>query len=324
MLEFNDLFQKVKVENATEFNEIAELAKKESKRNNKIVLAICIILDFLIVFKVNGIGNKMPENAANQMNGMLVLVTLFQIIIIDLFVFLLISVIFSKNKRKYSEVFKNNIIKAFIDNFYDSVSYEPYTQMPRDIYREDRYNEYYNRYNSEDYFKGKILNQYDIEMAEVKTQKVETRRDSKGRTHTSTTTIFHGLFAKVRMDKSLQTSLQIRKNYKTTEEKVRMDSQVFEEYFDVASDNKIITMQILTHDVMDMLMSFVEATNIKFDISIYGNEMYFRFYTGEVFELPSLKAGAFDEVTLKKYYDILEFTYILSRKMIELIEEAKI
>ena len=52
--------------------------------------------------------------------------------------------------------------------------------------------------------------------------------------------------------------------------------------------------------------------------------MYFRFYTGEVFELPSLKAGAFDEVTLKKYYDILEFTYILSRKMIELIEEAKI
>ena len=98
----------------------------------------------------------------------------------------------------------------------------------------------------------------------------------------------------------------------------------FEEYFDVASDNKIITMQVLTHDVMDMLMSFVEATKIKFDISIYGSQMYFRFYTGEVFELPSLKKGAFDEESLKKYYDVLEFTYILSRKMIELIEEAKI
>ena len=324
MLEFKELFQKVKNENSAKFNEIAELAQKEAKRNKIICLIICIILDLLIIFNVNGMNDGISETGFSGMNGMFIFVILIQLIIIDIVIFVLISAIFGKNKRKYAEAFKNNVIKTLIDNFYDDVYYNPIGSMPKITYKEDRYNEYYNRYNSEDYFKGKILNQYDIEMAEVKTQKVETRRDSQGRTHTSTTTIFHGLFAKVRMDKSLQTSLQIRKNYKTTENKVRMDSQVFEEYFDVASDNKIITMQVLTHDVMDMLMSFVEATNIKFDISIYGNEMYFRFYTGEVFELPSLKAGAFDEETLKKYYDILEFTYILSRKMIELIKEIKI
>lgn len=321
MLEFKELFQKVKNENSAKFNEIAELAQKEAKRNKMIGLVISIILDLLIIFNVNGVNDGISETG---FSGILIFVTLMQLIIIDIVIFVLISVIFGKNKRKYAEAFKNNVINAFINNFYDNVMYTPNPGMPREIYEEDQYGEYYNRYKSEDYFKGKILNQYDIQMAEVKTQKVETHRDSKGRTHTTTTTIFHGLFAKVEMEKSLQTSLQIRKNYKTTEEKVRMDSQVFEEYFDVASDNKIITMQVLTHDVMDMLMAFVEATNIKFDISIYGNEMYFRFYTGEVFELPSLKVGAFDEETLKKYYDILEFTYILSRKMIELIKEVKI
>ncbi len=323
MLEFEELYKKIENENFSKFKEIEVLAQKESKRNNIISLIVCLILDFLILFKIFGMEQGFFGSGFGTMGGMIILVTLFQVLVVDVVVFVIISAIFSKQKRKYSEIFKNNIIKTLIDNFYDNISYSPRTQMPREIYREDRYNEYYNRYNSEDYFTGQILNKYDVQMAEVKTQKVETHR-SNGRTHTTTTTIFHGLFAKVRMDKSLQTSLQIRKNYKTTEDKVRMDSQVFEEYFDVASDNKIITMQVLTHDVMEMLMSFMEETKIKFDVSIYGSEMYFRFYTGEVFELPSLKVGAFDKETLKKYYNILEFTYILSRKMIELIEEVKI
>ncbi len=323
MLEFEELYKKIENENFSKFKEIEVLAQKESKRNNIISLIICIILDFLIIFKMMGFRNGITSSGFGSVGSMAILIVLIHVIVVDMLVFVLISLIFSKQKRKYAEVFKDNIIKTLIKNFYDNVSYEPFRKMPREIYREDRYNEYYNRYNSEDYFIGQILNKYDVQMAEVKTQKVETHR-SNGRTHTTTTTIFHGLFAKVEMDKSLQTSLQIRKNYKTTEDKVRMDSQVFEEYFDVASDNKIITMQVLTHDVMEMLMSFMEETKIKFDVSIYGSEMYFRFYTGEVFELPSLKVGAFDKETLKKYYNILEFTYILSRKMIELIEQVKI
>ena len=327
MLEFKELYQKIQSENLSKFQELEELAKKESKRNRKICAIICIILDLIILFAVSKVSNENLGNVSNEsgaFSGMMIFVTLFQLLIIDLVICLVICAIFGKNQRKYAQVFKENVIKALIDNFYDDAKYSPNTGIPKSVYNEDRYNEYYNRYNSEDYFEGKILNKYNIEMAEVETQKVETHRDSKGNTHTTTTTIYHGLFAKVDMEKSIQTSLQIRKNHKTTGEKVRMDSQVFEEYFDVASDNKIITMQILTHDVMDMLMSFVEATKIKFDISVYGSQMYFRFYTGEVFELPSLKKGAFDEDALKKYYDVLEFTYILSRKMIELIEEAKI
>ena len=273
-----------------------------------ISIIICVVLD-IVMFKVLNKG----------------VISLAPIALIDVFVFVIISLIFSKNKREYTRLFKENVIGALVGNFYEDLRYEPAGSISRNVYNEGRYNEYYNRYKSEDYIEGKIDNKYFIEMAEVKTEKEETERDSDGNTRTTTYTVFHGLFAKVQMDKSLQTSLQIRDNWDTSRgERVRMDSAMFEKYFDVASDNKIITMQILTHDVMEMLMDFRNNSKIKFDISIYGTQMYLRFNTGDVFELKSLKKGAFDKAMLNKYYDILDFTYTLSRKIIELIEEAKI
>ena len=103
-----------------------------------------------------------------------------------------------------------------------------------------------------------------------------------------------------------------------------MDSQEFEKYFDVSSSNPIIGMQLLTHDIMELLLSFRKLTDIKYDILINNNVMYLRFHTGNMFELKSIKKGAFDKDMLKKYYDILDFTYTLSKTIIDLIEKTEI
>ena len=309
-LEFEELYSQIEQNQKETFTEISKKMKEESNRNIMISLIICIIIDLIMIFKF-----------WNTMNKFMIF---FPIIIIDIVIFALIFAVFSKNQREYNRLFKENVISALINNFYDDLYFSPKSNMPRSIYDEARYDEYYNRYNSEDYFRGKIENRYDIQMAEVKTEKEETHRDSDGKTRTERYLKFHGLFAKIKMEKSLQTSLQIRGNFKTSESRVKMDSQEFEKYFDVASDNKIITMQILTHDVMEMLISFLQDTNLKFDISIYGTDMYFRFFTGEMFEAVSFKDGNFDKEKLKKYYDVIEFKYVLSRKIIELIEQAKI
>ena len=50
-------------------------------------------------------------------------------------------------------------------------------------------------------------------------------------------------------------------------------------------------MQLLTADVMELLINFYEITNIKYDIIVRNNNIYLRFYTGAMFELKSLKNG---------------------------------
>ena len=316
-LNFDELYSQMKNNLEGDFQDLIENAKNESKRNNKRSLIICIIIDVIIVllFIVKGIGNNIA----------LLIGSIWICLILDLFIFIIIHAIFSKYNRECNKKFKECIISTLIGNFYDNIMYNPTYKLDRRIYDEAGYNEYYNRYYAEDYFKGQILNRYSMEMAEIRTENVETSRDSNGETRTTTDLKFFGLFAKVNMEKSLQTSLQIRGNRKiSVGEQVKMDSLEFEKHFDVASDNKIITMQILTHDVMDMLIDFQRKSGIKFDISIYGRKMYLRFHTNEMFELRSIKKGVFDEEILRKYYDVLEFTYVLSKRLIELIEDAKI
>ena len=63
-----------------------------------------------------------------------------------------------------------------------------------------------------------------------------------------------------------------------------MDSKEFEKYFDVYSNSDIITMEILTHDIMEELVQFYDKYKIKFEIVIKNYNIYIRFDTGAVFE----------------------------------------
>ena len=122
---------------------------------------------------------------------------------------------------------EENIRKYLSNNFYDDLKYFPEKQMPREIYNEAKYNEYYNRYYSDDYIEAKINNEYFINMAEVKTQRKETKTDSDGNTSTRIYTIFHGLFSKIIINKSIKSELIITPNGKVplNKNKLEMDSR---------------------------------------------------------------------------------------------------
>ena len=83
-------------------------------------------------------------------------------------------------------------------------------------------------------------------------------------------------------------------------------------------------MQLLTHDIMELLVSFKKSTGINYDISIYDDIMFLRFHTGTMFEFKSFKKGAFDETMLRRYYNVLDFTYTLSHMIIDLIKKTEI
>ena len=320
MKNFEDLFREI--EENQEIKRSWQEAREEQKKMNKIRGIIAIIT---IVLGLGFIVLKMNLNSYKEFNAFLIIPSLFFIFFVNLIAFV-ITCLFSKKQNAYKLEFKQVIIKKLIDNFYDNLEYYPLKEMPERIYKKPNYNEYYNEYHSEDYFEGQIKNKYYIDMAEVFTEHVETHTDSEGNTHTTRTTIFHGLFAKVTSEKSITSELRIVQDKvgKYNKNRLNMDSSEFEKYFDVITDNKIIAMQLLTADVMEEMIEFENKTNMRFDIVIKENEIYLRFHCGNMFEPQAIKKGIINKAQLEKYFYMLNFTYNLSNRLIELINETEI
>ncbi len=83
-------------------------------------------------------------------------------------------------------------------------------------------------------------------------------------------------------------------------------------------------MQLLTADIMQELIDFRNENDIKYDITIINNNIYLRFYTGSMFEVTSLKKGIIEEKAFNKYFNITRFTYNLSKKLIDVINQTEI
>lgn len=320
MKKFEDLFKEI--EENQEIKESWQEAREEQKKLNKIrgIIAIVITVLGLIAMVI-----FIKKNPYMTLNIFAVFPFLFFILFINLIVFI-ITCAFGKEQKKYILDFKKIIIKKIIDNFYDNAEYYPLKGMPERIYKNPSYNEYYNEYHTEDYFEGQIKNRYYIDMAEVLTEDVETETDSEGNTHTTRTTVFHGLFAKVTSEKSITSELKIVQDKvgRFNKSRLNMDSSEFEKYFDVITDNKIIAMQLLTADVMEEMIEFENKTNMKYDVVIKENEIYLRFHCGSMFEPQALRKGIANKEQLEKYFYMLNFTYNLSNRLIELINETEI
>lgn len=135
------------------------------------------------------------------------------------------------------------------------------------------------------------------------------------------------MFAKIIIDKSINSKLRIAQGYSgflKNPDKLEMDSSEFEKVFNVYASDKIIGMQILTADIMDDILEFRNKTKDEFDIYINEDKIYLRFCCGSLFEPHFKKKEILDEKSLKLYYDILNFTFELTNKIIKVINDVEI
>ena len=237
-------------------------------------------------------------------------------------IILVIYLVLSKNNKEYKKYFKENIVKTFVKEYSEALDYEPYDGMPSSVYNEGEFERHYDNYYSEDLIEGTLNENYNIMMAEVHTENEST--NSEG--HTTHTTIFRGLFARVVFPKMVNANLRIRKNALLSlrkKEKIEMDSREFERKFDVHTTDKIIAMQLLTSDIMQMLLDFREKNKITPEMTLKGNALYIRFATGEMFE-PNLLKSSMEYDTLKKYYDTINFTLDITEKFLKNVHETEL
>lgn len=211
-----------------------------------------------------------------------------------------------------------------------NLNYDPDGGIYDDEYKKAEFNDKYNSWNSEDLIKGQMKNGLNIKMSEVSTENEST--DARG--NTTSTIVFHGLYAIINTPKDFNCNLLIRQNKlnlfgneKTSRlnniPKLQLDSPEFEKYFDVYTTNNIIAMQILTADVMNYLVEYQTSVGTQFDITIKDNKIYLRFSTKELFETPDLKKNALDKNILYNYFKILESTFTLTNKMLKIIYDTK-
>ena len=225
----------------------------------------------------------------------------------------------------YTALYTEKIITEFLKQFEEKIKYYPAEKMPREIYDMAEFERY------DEYFSGNIMNimlknNCRAKMTEVITSYIT--RDSEGfEFHND---IFSGIFALIETPKKFKEELYVKQDEELTErsiipecEKIQLDSPEFEQYFDIYGTNKIVAMQLLTADIMQMFIDFRKDTGIKFEFVIKNNRIFLRFYGGKIFVIPDLEKSLWDKDLMYENYKILDFTLSLTYKITKLIEETE-
>lgn len=296
MASFIEIYNKIYEQSKYEL----EIMRKKARNNYIIIICICLIV-FIVSFMTY------------QMIGVSFVLTII--------LFVLLTLLFSRGNVRYKFAYKNLVIKQFFKAYDERLNYFPTRGISEKQYTDGEF-EHFDRYQSEDYIEG-IIKDINIRLSEVKTEEEST--DSDGDTHYST--VFHGLFCIIDNPQKFQDKIYIRTDKGRfgnllKKNRVEMDSSEFERYFEVYGRDPITIMQILTSDIMELMINFREDMKIKYEITI-KDKIYIRFHCGPMFE-PKVFGKTLDTDLLAKTYKIIDFVFKVSEMINKTIKELDI
>lgn len=302
---FSSLYARLYREN---FEELEALREKEKKATTSIIIGIFvfILLGFfnplLIIFAVIGVFVYLGKKTKKDN---------FKV---------------QKREKTYREVFKEKIVGPIIENCFGCAKYDAKVGISSLEYRSAGYNEYYDRYNSEDLIIAPLNVNSEattvITVSEVHTER--EHRDDDG--NTSYTTVFCGLAGSFLLPKNTEKKIYIRSNGRVSswnKNKVKMDMPEFEKIFDVESDDRILAMRILTADVMAEMIDLYKKYKYKFEINIIKDKIYMRLRTGAMFE-PGIFKSSMEYKQLEKYYLVLKALISISSHIYDTVSKIEL
>lgn len=232
----------------------------------------------------------------------------------------------NKYKKQYELIYKKEIINKFIKLVSDKLEYKAYninSEQIKGVYKAANFDDkMFNIFEVDDYITGLLEDNINIQISDLDVK----YRVNIG-TRSETAMVFNGLFVQTDCNKDLGTYIKIsREEIKTfiPNDIVEMDSEEFEKYFDIYSENKILAIQLLTSDVMTTLVDFYTRYHLEYEIVIRNNKIYMRFFTGEMFE-PEILGSSMDEKKLLfRYYCILKFIADVTKEVNKALKEIEI
>ena len=210
-------------------------------------------------------------------------------------------------QQTYRREYKEKVVAKLLSYFDESLEYIPAGGIPSSIYYSAGF-QTYDRYYAEDFIKGKINEKYPFGMSELLIQSESTDEDG----HTTYTTEFRGLFSMIENSKNIHSTIYIKKNQRfgrksnfRGEKLVPLDSPEFEKTFDIYSNSNIVTVQILTAEIMQMLNTMYQHMN--YELTIMDNMIFMRFALKENLFEASYGKQVIKKEKLLYYCQIINF-----------------
>ena len=319
MDEFDKFYEEI-CEEYKEYNdEINNYNKKINKQHGralsiaKIVIQMVICLTLIILF-----GNIVPSSS-EFLVALFSVAFLMTLAVTFIRIFLQIGKQVEEYQNPIKSEYKKRIVKKLIKKYSENLEYYPKEGLTREECDEASFNTngIINGFSSEDLIIGKISNNCQIKMSEVKETKPSSDDSGVGY-------VFYGLFAKITLPYDLDMSFIMQRKYiyirKDDEEnhKLQTDSTEFEKYYDVCTGDKILTLSFFTSDTMQKMLDFINMTNVIPEISLHKNNLYMRFSTGDVFEPKVEKVvlmNPLDKENIRKTYNMVNIIFELIEKI---------
>ena len=108
-----------------------------------------------------------------------------------------------------------------------------------------------------------------------------------------------------------------------------LDNENFEKNFNIFSENRMLTMQLLTPKVMDVISDFINECTIDFEIVIQDDNIHFKFYTGPIvppqyFDLNYKHRMKKNKKYVYYYYSIFKFIIKITDYFATILDELEV
>ena len=324
-VEFEELYKKIFLKNNSEIEKL-----RIKVRNISALYLLFLVLTFLFVIFGIFIVPFILNSLDIYING-IIYHTLF---LLGAYICGYRSLmLFGKYKKEmpiYKNSFKENVISKIVPLVNSNLLYFNGNDIAINIepeYRASGFDGYdYNSFKVDDYIQGNIEDDLILRMADVIVKNIIQTKNGE-----SSEDIFNGIFVMVNSgdtddkEKDNNKIVTIYSNVYSInpDTKVEVESEEFNKYFLVSTNDKIYALQILTADVINILLTYKKVYDLDFEIKIRGARTYIRFHIDNMFE-PKIFKEALNKDDIYIYYNVLKFIIDFSKKLNKVIKETSL
>ena len=289
--EFNEIYKDLE-------KDIIEIEKIRKETVVKVLKSYCLSLIMLVIFLIL---EQKTDIVIPHFINVIFIIFISYVIMKSVFEFI-------KNKKMYIDKYKTDILIKSIKKINQNIEYFPEQGIELNIYNEANFDEgIFDEYKSKDYIR--INSKHIINISRVTLNQINYNDGKKEKYKT-----FDGIYCYVPINKKIQRIYlkKDRQNLIMKNGQLNLDSENFEKYFNVFSENRMLTMQVLTPAVMETINSFINECIINFEIVIQDDKIHFKFYTGpisppEYFDLNYKHRMEINKRYIYYYYSIFKF-----------------
>jgi len=230
------------------------------------------------------------------------------------------GVVLSFTSKDYVAEFKQRVIKPLIGFIDPSLRYTVNAYIPQHLFTKSKIvTSRIDRYSGNDYVAG-VVDGVKIEFSDVHAEQKHT--DSKGRTHYET--LFQGMFLRAEFPKHFHGRTvvlpdsaekmfgsflgKMLQSYNFSRaELVKMDNPEFEKHFVVYGTDQIESRYILSHSMMERILTFRKKVGHDISLSFVGGEMFVAVHYNKDTLEPAIYSSLLDYKIAKEYIETLFF-----------------